>query len=378
MTPFSLTDLAKIIERDSKDSTYKFALLRGTIDIIQNFHNKRETDGKHISYPMGLMILKWIEYYFPLLAYDRLIPQRHGDKVNHSIAFINEFKDVIDLYPNASDYHKLLYDLKKGIKSEERIRIIMNLIRELKKTISKKPMYHIGSSIGLNGLLYTYEGTVVRTPKELNLNWIIENLGEFALPIEFHNVLSVVGSFVAGTNSIIFKWADFTNRIIQDNTLNTGLIISLLNPGDTERDVLRAKIFYKSILENDTLYCVWTGDRLRKNMHIDHMLPFISLQNNDLWNLLPTGSSINTKKRDAIPSRSLLENKLVKDRIICNWEALNNEYHEQFMQEISISLMGRKKADPYNWQQSAFTGLVDMTDYLIKERGLTPWNYKIH
>jgi hypothetical protein len=31
MTQFSLTDLAKIIERDSKDSTYKFALLRDTI-----------------------------------------------------------------------------------------------------------------------------------------------------------------------------------------------------------------------------------------------------------------------------------------------------------------------------------------------------------
>jgi hypothetical protein len=28
--PFSLINLAKIIERDSKDPTYKFALLRGT------------------------------------------------------------------------------------------------------------------------------------------------------------------------------------------------------------------------------------------------------------------------------------------------------------------------------------------------------------
>jgi hypothetical protein len=29
MSPFSLTDPAKIIGRDSKDPTYKFALLRG-------------------------------------------------------------------------------------------------------------------------------------------------------------------------------------------------------------------------------------------------------------------------------------------------------------------------------------------------------------
>ena len=43
MSTFTLTDLAKIIERDSKDPTYKFALLRGTIDIIQNFPHYRES-----------------------------------------------------------------------------------------------------------------------------------------------------------------------------------------------------------------------------------------------------------------------------------------------------------------------------------------------
>jgi hypothetical protein len=32
----------------------------GTIDIIQNFPHYRETDEQQISYPMGLMILKWI------------------------------------------------------------------------------------------------------------------------------------------------------------------------------------------------------------------------------------------------------------------------------------------------------------------------------
>lgn len=36
---FTLTDLAKIIERESKKSTYKFDLLRGTFNIIQNSTN---------------------------------------------------------------------------------------------------------------------------------------------------------------------------------------------------------------------------------------------------------------------------------------------------------------------------------------------------
>ncbi len=61
-------------ERKSKDSTYKFALLRGTIDIIQNSPNLKEL--KHdlrVYYPMGLLVMKWIAYYFPLFMHD--IPQ---------------------------------------------------------------------------------------------------------------------------------------------------------------------------------------------------------------------------------------------------------------------------------------------------------------
>ena len=39
MPQFSIKDLAKIIERDSKDATYKYALLRGTIEVIQENDN---------------------------------------------------------------------------------------------------------------------------------------------------------------------------------------------------------------------------------------------------------------------------------------------------------------------------------------------------
>jgi len=74
---FTLTDLAKIIERESKESTYKFALLRGTIDIIQNSPNLKEYDGAgRFYYPMGSLVLKWVEYYFPLFEHE--IPQRPG------------------------------------------------------------------------------------------------------------------------------------------------------------------------------------------------------------------------------------------------------------------------------------------------------------
>ncbi len=57
MSEFSIKDLAKIIERESKVATYKFALLRATIEIIQEQEHYKEAHGDSVSYPMGLMIL---------------------------------------------------------------------------------------------------------------------------------------------------------------------------------------------------------------------------------------------------------------------------------------------------------------------------------
>jgi hypothetical protein len=47
-----------IIERDSKDATYKFALLRGAIEISQEYdHLKRDT-GDRVEFPLGLLVEK--------------------------------------------------------------------------------------------------------------------------------------------------------------------------------------------------------------------------------------------------------------------------------------------------------------------------------
>ena len=378
MTPFSLTDLAKIIERDSKDSTYKFALLRGTIDIIQNFPHYRETDGQQISYPMGLMILKWIEYYYPLLASEVFIPQKYGDDGQRTIAFRREFSQVIALYKNATSYHGLYADLKRGMTDKERMAAVLTLIRKLRDTIVKQPMHYIGSAIGMGGMLYNYVGNRARNPESLDLNWIIGQMGTFSISIDFYTVLRDVGTFVAGNNSIIFKWADFTSNIVPGSEIKASNIITLLSDLDVERDVLQAKYFYRDILEKDQAECVWTGKKLKTNMHIDHLLPFSALHNNDLWNLLPSSDAINIKKKDAIPTKALLTERKIRDRIIGYWEKLHETFEGQFIRELNISLLGHRLAEPDNWKTLGYNGLIDMSEHLIHNRGLTPWNYNLH
>jgi hypothetical protein len=81
MSSFSITDLAKIIERDSKDATYKFALLRGNIEIIQENDHYKSVELDRVNFPIGLLILKWIDYYYPIISSEIFIPQKYGDSI---------------------------------------------------------------------------------------------------------------------------------------------------------------------------------------------------------------------------------------------------------------------------------------------------------
>ncbi len=54
------SNISKIIERDSKTSTYKFALLRGVIDIIQDNSPFISFFQDRAYFPTGLLIEKWL------------------------------------------------------------------------------------------------------------------------------------------------------------------------------------------------------------------------------------------------------------------------------------------------------------------------------
>ena len=372
---FSIKDLAKIIERDSKDATYKYALLRGTIEIIQKHDNYKIDSEGRVHFPMGLMILRWIEYYYPLLSSDIFIPQKHGDTRLRTIAFRNEFDAVTKLYLTTKSADQLQYDLKNGISQPDKIQSIIQLLRKLRTTIVKQPMHYIGSSIGQGGEIYKYnnDSRTIRNIPKLNLEWIIDNLGTFSIPIEFYHVMQVVGSFVTGTHSIIFRWAEFTSNLIKDESLTTSEMISLLKTDVNEREIIQARDFYSGMLLNRQLKCVWTGNRISEKWHVDHMIPFAALRNNDLWNLLPAKDTINIRKSDKIPTRQILNDIQIKDRIIHYWTMLISRFPEQFKSEIQVSLLGNVRFQDESWKNDAYKSLHSISKHMIDDRGFEPW-----
>jgi len=356
-----------LIERESKFASYKFALLRGIIEIISEYdHLKIENEDNTISFPLGLLIEKWMLYYYPLI--ENKVPQIYGEKKDISFKeeleyFINQYKDkdkdkggFLQFY---SDYRHSKLDKKKAI----------NLFRKIKTAIYTGPMKHLGySSNGDHYSIFKYEKSSRKSLSEEDINnlreYLIKHFGYIKFDKNFYILLREFGSFINGTESIIFKWASFSVNI--NKSLNQEEVISLLLKNtEIERDVSDAKSVYDKNIED--LECVWTGKRLKKGSYdVDHALPFSITYINDLWNLLPADSEINNKKRDKIPTPELIFNR--QNQIKFYWELLFNEYGERFTKEMEIGLTG----NPNPTFENGIEKLIEKSKFLI-ERGYESW-----
>lgn len=359
----TLINIAKIIEQDSKTSTYKFALLRGTIDIIQDYSPFKRVDRGRVYFPMGLLINKWIFYYYPLLSSQTVIPQINSPK---GLAFRNELSAVIKRYEKNGGGMSVLYnDLRLGRTGSQDKVPIYALYAKLKSVIANMPMKYLGYSVYKKHYgVYQYHSGKFRKTQDF-----IQGYGEFSLPVGYYEALKLLGSFVSGQDSLLSKWADFSFSSSGNQAKKEEILTHLLAGPITERDIKESKGYYRSLLENSgKITCVWTGDSIR-SYDIDHVLPFSVWKNNDLWNLLPSTATVNNKKRDKIPSPRVLDG--ARDRIFHYWDLFYNHNVSRFRREIENSLLG--EAFSTGWQQKALSRLKENADYLIKIRGYEEW-----
>lgn len=361
------SNINKIIERDSKTSTYKFALLRGVIDIILDNSPFITISGDRVLIPTGLLVEKWLLYYYPILESAVNIPQINGTT---NLAFEIQYRRFIKSYSRIGGFSAFYNDLKnKGIPFNLQPEFI-SLVKKIRDTITQMPMRYIGRSISNDFYsIFQFTSGVRRTSGTVDLGYLISNFGTFTIPYDYYEAFQVLGSFINGQDSILFKWAEFSvnasgKRLSVDQVVN-----EVLKSPITERDVAESKQIYRSILNREgNVYCVWTGKQINA-YDIDHMIPFSVWKNNDLWNLLPSQSITNKLKRDKIPSVSLIERR--KDLILHYWDLVNEYQPIRFQKEMQVSLLGNNTDT--SWQNIAIHQLQKSCDYLISQRGYEEW-----
>jgi hypothetical protein len=286
MTSDVFFNISKIIERDSKTTTYKFALLRGVIDIIQENSPFISVLKDRAYFPTGLLIEKWMIYYYPILKSSTNIPQINGE-IN--LAFELQFKKIIKAYNSVGGFSAFYNDLKnKGI-PQSLMPDFFELVKKIKDTITRMPMRYIGRSINNNYYsIFKFEsGSARRTINSIDSEFLINNFGSFSIPVDYYEAFKVLGSFINGKDSILFKWAEFSVNASGNNLSIEKVVNEILKSPITQREVEEAKKIYRSILKAEgKVYCVWTGKTI-STYDIDHLIPFSIWKNNDLWNLLP-------------------------------------------------------------------------------------------
>lgn len=361
-------NINKIIERDSKVTTYKFALLRGTIEIIQDNSPFIAIKGDRVHIPMGLLIEKWLLYYYPILESNISIPQNFG---TGNLAFKTQFLKIIERYKSKGGFSVFYNDLRLNSLPDSIQEEFFGLLKKLRKTISDQPMKYTGRSFNKNfHSIFSVERPFKFTEAlKIDRQFIIEQLGSYSIPLEYYEAFRLLGSFINGSDSILFKWAEFSVNA-SGKKLSVGKIVNeVLKSPITERESKESKKIYKELLGKEgVVNCVWTGEEVSA-YEVDHLIPFSIWKNNDLWNLLPSKPKTNKDKLDKIPSPSFIEER--KGSILKYWNILNEKHSDRFKRELQVALLGNNPFD--SWQQCAIDQLKNSCSYLINNRGYEEW-----
>ncbi len=369
MTFETLKKINQIIERDSKDTTYKFALLRATIEVIQEKSPYQKDKADRIILPTGLLILKWLEYYYPII--EKELPQRNGDNLDSfTLSFRALFKEVTDFYSGKGGFSVFYSELVKGNLPNEIEETVFQLCKKMRDTIKDQPMRYIGKSVyGKEYQIFkrVEASAQLRQPDKMDINYLIENFSEFSIPWDYYNVMELMGSFITGMHSILIHWAEFTVDKDKSLSMNQVLETMLTSPQEVRNILLSEKIFKQLKNKQGELECVWSGGGITTDLNIDHMLPFSVWRNNDLWNLLPAKAIVNNRKRDKIPSLELLDMR--KERIISYWQFIWETEQTGFEKELNVNLITRQDFNQSNWENLAFQSLKEKCRYLIETRG---------
>jgi hypothetical protein len=232
------------------------------------------------------------------------------------------------------------------------------------------PMKYIGRSISNDFYsIFNYENRTIRGISTIDIENLIKEFGTFSIPIEYYEAFKILGSFINGQDSILFKWAEFSVNASGNNLSVHKVLNEVLKSPITLREIKESKKMYKEILQKEgNVYCVWTGRKIT-NYDIDHLIPFSVWKNNDLWNLLPSDAKTNNIKRDKIPTPDMIEKQ--KNLILEYWEIIYESQSKRFQKEIQVALLGNQSFD--TWKSTGITQLQNSCNYLIENRGFEGW-----
>jgi hypothetical protein len=314
--------ISTILRHDSKQTSYKIALLRALNDVVLAYPDVGR-DGRDVAVPLRSLAEAWVAYYWPFVAPGapvlQGVPSVRGDQPRQDVGFrahLTELRrDWEAIYgPSgaAGGWH-LTEHLRVARK---RAGYPAGLLTRYRGTLSRiatalrQPIRYAGPG----------EGSVFAPPRPLReLTGAPPMAGAEALPGARPGdaCLRVPGDLWAAFRDVslwvealcIHEWSLFTERV--SGTASRGTAYALL----TERPDNRLPVSWErnqvdiAIAEGARFTCPWTGRPLGVgDFQLDHVVPVSVVPFHELWNLVPADPGFNMhRKRARLPGPAALE-----------------------------------------------------------------------
>ena len=388
-----ISKMSTLLAEESKSASYKYALIRGVINISFEYTNfietcnQEETDNEWVCIPMGLMIAKWIDYYYLTFEYEKgFKPISTNGKQNTNTTY-SAFEELFITYNGHQNGISGLTQIKRDLFNVLLPNDKKNILKELSASLRvkiKQPIKHYGT----NSKPFEYNDRV--KSKSLNSNdsviaCLINGYGSIKVDKKFYSCLVKYGRLLLGQDSLLQGWAEYNSKQKHSKTyelkpLSYHLELLTREP-ETESNTLKAKNYLNKIKVDmyKDFVCLWSkgNKKLDTNYEVDHVIPFSVTSNNDLWNLLPCAPNVNKKKSNMIPL-SQLNQKEVKLRIIkywkayCNFKESKSEFVSSVKNAFQVEIEDRDDIDTK--LESVYEKLTNWCVFLVDVGNHKQWN----
>jgi hypothetical protein len=317
--------LGTILKHDSKQTSYKIALLRAINDLAVGYPDLKRAK-KPIAIPLQMLARYWVAYYWPFYAGDRPILQgyryQRAAGLTNDMAFRKKLTDFRQLcievgaVPGEAapgDGFWLIDELnirrKRKTYPDALWSTYQRLLSQIARIINENPVRHAGPG----------EWNVFSKPRpfhelEPEVVGIPGTADRDACLVVSHQLWEGFQLLSPYVESLcIHEWSIFTERVNSEpgQRIDRGEVFLLL----TSQPEYRRPLSWERGKVDDLLaggvefICPWSQKTIQagSTYQLDHVIPISLYPINELWNLMPVSRRANLEKRAQIPSEQLLE-----------------------------------------------------------------------
>lgn len=162
-----------------------------------------------------------------------------------------------------------------------------------------------------------------------------------------------------------------------------GLVYKLVPMDEKMRKLGHVHKLWDGIMEFREITDVFTGMQINsKKYDVDHFIPWSFVMNDELWNLMPMDSSLNSKKSNKLPKWELFfegfaHNQFLMYQLICEKEGLRKLYEACYRDNLhsiwamqELYRVGNSETEFYNILQKNMQPVYDSA----RRQGYELWN----